>query len=105
MNGKSGTIKRLMLTKLLKGISQSLGQYIKVTEQVQLFTQNIQKIISYYTPYEIITWDNRNPVYTAYFWDKSSTDLLTNFDLFKHISKLPMRNPSKGVIHAYQIKY
>ena len=85
MNGKSGTIKRLMLTKLRKGISQSLGQYINVTEQVQLFTQNIQKIISYYTPYEIITWDNRNPVYTAYFWDKSSTDLLTNFDLFKHI--------------------
>ena len=85
MNGKSGTIKRLMLTKLLKGIIQSLGQYINVTEQVQLFTQNIQKIISYYTPYEIITWDNRNPVYTAYFWDKSSTDLLTNFDLFKHI--------------------
>ena len=67
MNGKSGTIKRLMLTKLLKGIIQSLGQYINVTEQVQLFTQNIQKIISYYTPYEIITWDNRNPVYTAYF--------------------------------------
>ena len=67
MNGKSGTIKRLMLTKLRKGISQSLGQYINVTEQVQLFTQNIQKIISYYTPYEIITWDNRNPVYTAYF--------------------------------------
>ena len=85
MNGKSGTIKRLMLTKLLKGIIQSLGQYINVTEQVQLFTQNIQKIISYYTPYEIITWDDRNPVYTAYFWDKSSTDLLTNFDLFKHI--------------------
>ena len=85
MNGKSGTIKRLMLTKLRKGISQSLGQYINVTEQVQLFTQNIQKIISYYTPYEIITWDNRNPAYTAYFWDKSSTDLLTNFDLFKHI--------------------
>ena len=85
MNGKSGTIKRLMLTKLLKGISQSLRQYINVTEQVQLFTQNIQKIISYYTPYEIITWDNRNPAYTAYFWDKSSTDLLTNFDLFKHI--------------------
>ena len=67
MNGKSGTIKRLMLTKLLKGIIQSLGQYINVTEQVQLFTQNIQKIISYYTPYEIITWDDRNPVYTAYF--------------------------------------
>ena len=85
MNGKSGTIKRLMLTKLLKGIIQSLGQYINVTKQVQLFTQNIQKIISYYTPYEIITWDDRNPVYTAYFWDKSSTDLLTNFDLFKHI--------------------
>ena len=67
MNGKSGTIKRLMLTKLRKGISQSLGQYINVTEQVQLFTQNIQKIISYYTPYEIITGDDRNPVYTAYF--------------------------------------
>ena len=56
-----------MLTKLLKGIIQSLGQYINVTEQVQLFPQNIQKIISYYTPYEINTWDDRNPVYTAYF--------------------------------------
>ena len=68
---------------------------ISVNEQVQLFTQTIQNIISNYIPHETITCDDRNPpwtdekikklvlyknrAYNAYSRDKNNTDLLNKF--------------------------
>ena len=64
---------------------------ISVNEQVQLFTQTIQNIISNYISHETITCDDRNPPwidekikkivlhknrpYNAYSRDKNNTDL------------------------------
>ena len=94
---------------------------ISVNEQVQLFTQTIQNIISNYIPHETITCDDRNPpwidekikklvlhknrAYNAYSRDKNNTIFLINFHLFKHIKKLQLTNPSKSIIHAYLINY
>ena len=74
---------------------------ISVNEQVQLFTQTFQNIISNYIPHETITCDDRNPpwidekikklvlhksrAFNAYSRDKNNTDLFKNFNLFKHI--------------------
>ena len=68
---------------------------ISVNEQVQLFTQTFQNIISNYIPHETITCSDRNPpwidqkikklvlqknrVYNAYSQDKNNTDLLNKF--------------------------
>ena len=68
---------------------------ISVNEQVQLFTQAIQNIISNYIPHETITCDDRNPpwmdekikklvlhknrAYNAYSRDNINTDLLNKF--------------------------
>ena len=74
---------------------------ISVNQQVQLFTQTIENIISNYIPHETITCDDRNPpwidekikklvfhknsVYNAYSRDKNNSIFLINFNLFKHI--------------------
>ena len=68
---------------------------ISVNEQVQLFTQTFQNIISNYIPHETITCDDRNPpwidkkikklvlhknrAYNAYSRDKNNTDLVNKF--------------------------
>ena len=68
---------------------------ISVNEQVQLFTQTLQNIISNYIPHETITCDDRNPpwidekikklvlqkngAFLAYSRDKNNTDLFNKF--------------------------
>ena len=68
---------------------------ISVNEQVQLFTQTFQNIISNYIPHETITSDDRNPpwigekikklvlhknrTFNAYSRDKNNTDLFNKF--------------------------
>ena len=68
---------------------------INVNEQMQLFTQTIQNIISNYIPHETITCDDRNPpwidekikkfllqrngAFLAYSRDKNNTDLFNKF--------------------------
>ena len=74
---------------------------ISVNEQVQLFTQTFQNIISNYIPHETITCDDRdapwidekiqklvlhkNRAFNAYSRDKNNTDLFNKLNLFKHI--------------------
>ena len=68
---------------------------INVNEQVQLFTQTIEDIISNYIPHEIITSDDSNPpwidekikklilhknrAFSAYSRDRNNTDLFNKF--------------------------
>ena len=68
---------------------------INVNEQVQLFTQTIQNIISNYIPHETITCDDSNPpwinekikksilhknrAFSAYSQDRNNTDLFDKF--------------------------
>ena len=68
---------------------------ISVNEQVQLFTQTFQNIISNYIPHETITCDDRNPrwidekikklvlhknrIFNAYSRDKNNTKLFNKF--------------------------
>ena len=74
---------------------------------MRLFTQTIINIISTYIPHETITCDDSNPpwidekikklilhknrAFSAYSRDRDNTAL---FNLFKHILKLQLRNPS-----------
>ena len=68
---------------------------IKVNEQMQLFTQIIQNVISNYIPHETITWDDSNPpwidekikklllhknrAFKAYSRDRNNTDSFNKF--------------------------
>ena len=89
---------------------------ISVNEQVQLFTQAIQNIISNYIPHETITWDDRNPpwmdekikklvlhenrAYNAYSGGNINTDLLNKFKSLQAHLKSDSHLPKKFVLFA-----
>ena len=89
---------------------------VSVNEQVQLFTQTFQNIISSYIPQETITCDNMNPpwidekikklvlqenrAFNAYSRDKNNTDLFNKFkSLQAHLKNLIEESKQKYYSH------